>query len=405
MAEMYNAGGSDATGTAHSGLTSANYNITSPYVMQTLGKAQAVSNTPYRAFTTGAGGEAGASSARVASMNPMETNAYQGIAGLNAAGQMQTGMGNVNAATNAQWGPNAASSAMSTYNQAVGQNPLLNQATQGIASMNFQNPMQQGMELTQQATGQFGLPAAQQYMSPYMQQVTEQNKQNAIQDWQRQQPQQQAAGFQAGAGRGSRSALLQAEGQRNLQNQLGDIQAKGSQAAYENAQAQYNADMNRRLTGAGQLFNQGSDIYGRQSTAGENALNRQIDAYNRGMGQFNTQADRQMTGGQNQFNMGTDIFGKQVAGGQAQQQNKQQILNAMYEDFQKEQAHPKEQVNYMMDILKGVPQYSDYSTKSYQTAAPVDPNAAKYAAIKAGLGGLEDAGGLSGVWDKIKGLF
>lgn len=283
--------GADPTGTAYSGLTSANYNLTSPYAAQALGKGFAAASTPYTAFKV-PGGEANASSARVASMNPMETKAYE-----------------------------------------------------GIASMNWQQPVQQGMDLTQQATGQFGLPAAQQYMSPYQQQVIEQNKQAAVQDWQRTQPAAQAQAFQQGAGRGSRSALLQAESQRNLQNQLGDIQAKGQQSAYENAQNQYNADMQRRLTAAGQLFGQGTDIYGRQ-----------------------------------------------IAGGQAQQQNKQQQLSAMYEDFLKEQGYPKEQVSYMMQLLGSVPTYQDYSTKSYQTAAPVNQQTATAGGIEALLNSLLGGG-------------
>ena len=212
MAEPYSPTGASSTGTAYGANQTANYQMTSPYAMEALGKAQAAASTPYQAFTTGAGGEAGASSARVASMNPMETNAYT-----------------------------------------------------GIASMGFQNPMQQGMDLTQQASGQFGLPAAQQYMDPYQQQVVEQQKKAAIQDYARSLPGQTAAAYQAGAGRGTRAALVQAEGQRNLQNNLQDIQAKGSQSAYENAQQQYNADMARKMTGAGQLYNQGTDIYGRAS--------------------------------------------------------------------------------------------------------------------------------------------
>lgn len=94
---------------------------------------------------------------------------------------------------------------------------------------------------------QFGLGAAAQYMSPYMQNVVERQKQAAVQDYARNLPALQAAGVKAGARGGTREALLQAEARRNLTSQLGDIEAQGTQAAYQQAQAQYNADRARML--------------------------------------------------------------------------------------------------------------------------------------------------------------
>jgi hypothetical protein len=103
--------------------------------------------------------------------------------------------------------------------------------------------------------------------------------------------------------------------------------------------------------------------------------------------------------------MGTDIYGRQIAGGEAQRNQRQKTLDTMHEDFLKEQNYPREQIAGMMGVLGQVPQYSDYSTKAYQTAAPVDPNAAKFASAGLGLDTLQQGGGLSGIWDQIKGLF
>lgn len=288
--------GPSATGTAYSGLTSANYGITSPYVMDVLGKGAAASNVGYTPFKL-PGGEGQADSARVANLNPMESNAYS-----------------------------------------------------GIASMNWQNPMYQGMGATSSVLGSsFGdQGTAQSFMSPYQQQVVDQQKKAAMQDYARTLPGQSANAFQAGAGRGTRAALLQAEGQRNLQSNLQDIQAKGLQSAYEQGQNQYNQEMNRRLSA-----------------------------------------------GQQAWGMGTDIYGRNIAGGEAQRQQKQAELNAMYEDFQKETGMPKENANYMMQLLGQVPQYQDYSTKAYQTAAPNDPNAA-YANALGALGTYAGGGANSG---------
>jgi len=86
------------------------------------------------------------------------------------------------------------------------------------------------------------------YMSPYMQQVVDIQKReaNRTSDIQRNVNQAQAVG--QGAFGGSRSAIVEAERQRNLGTQLGDIQAQGSQASYQQAQQQFNAEQQARLT-------------------------------------------------------------------------------------------------------------------------------------------------------------
>ena len=520
--------------------------------------------------------------------------ATQALGGIDTGNIMQQGMGMMTGAGTSQFGAQQANQYLNPMRQAVGTNAGLNAATQAFGQAGGAQGMQQGMQrLSQLGESTFGQEEAKKYMSPYQQQVVEQQKQEAIRDYQKQQPGQSAAAFQAGAGRGTRSALLQAEAQRNLQNQLGDIQAKGSQAAFENAQkmygedaarrmqaaqsqissgtditgrqaqlgtedlarkqqqyetaarlygedtarkltagqsavnaaaditrqqaqlgteelarrqqqydaaqaqynadkarqmqgaqtslssymdlagrqtqageselnrrqqqydaamAQYNADkarqaaagqatfgqgsdiygkqyqygadeqarnrdiyntamgqynteMQNRLAASGQLFNQAGDIYNRQYTAGDTQQQRQIDAYNRSMDQFNAEQNRRMGIGQQLYGMGTDIYGRQIAGGEAQRAQRQKVLDAMYEDFQQERDYPQKQIAGMMGVLGQVPQYSDYSTKAYQTAAPVDPAAAKAAAAGLGLDTLQKAGGASGIWEQLKGLF
>jgi hypothetical protein len=101
---------------------------------------------------------------------------------------------------------------------------------------------------------QFGPGSAAQYMSPFMQDVVERQKREAIQDYARQIPGMQAAGIRSGARGGTREALVQAEAQRNLANQLGGIQATGLQSAYQQAMQQYNVDQAQRMQA--QLANQ-----------------------------------------------------------------------------------------------------------------------------------------------------
>jgi hypothetical protein len=90
------------------------------------------------------------------------------------------------------------------------------------------------------------------YMSPYQQLVVDREKEEARRQSRimEQQLGLQAAG--AGSLGGYREAIMQAERQRNLEDQLGDIQAAGSQQAFEQAQRAFEADRAARLQ-AGQF--------------------------------------------------------------------------------------------------------------------------------------------------------
>jgi hypothetical protein len=90
------------------------------------------------------------------------------------------------------------------------------------------------------------------YMNPYQQLVTDVEKREAARQSQMMGSQigQQAAG--AGGLGGYREAIMQAERERNLGQQLGDIQTRGGQAAFQQAQQAFEADRAARLQ-AGQL--------------------------------------------------------------------------------------------------------------------------------------------------------
>jgi hypothetical protein len=98
------------------------------------------------------------------------------------------------------------------------------------------------------STDSFTKPgSADQYMNPYQQQVTDIQKREAARQSSIQGVQQQAQATQAGAFGGSRDAIMRAERERNLSQQMGDIQATGSQAGFQNAQQQFNAEQAARL--------------------------------------------------------------------------------------------------------------------------------------------------------------
>lgn len=80
-------------------------------------------------------------------------------------------------------------------------------------------------------------PEAQQaYMSPYMQNVVEQQQKDARRQAEIERQAVQAQAVRQGAFGGSRSAIVEAENQRNLQDRLAQIQAAGSQQAFQQAQ-------------------------------------------------------------------------------------------------------------------------------------------------------------------------
>jgi len=90
-----------------------------------------------------------------------------------------------------------------------------------------------GEAYRQQATS---ADAMGQYMSPYMQNVVDVQQKDAMRQAEIARQGTQAQAVKAGAFGGSRSAIVEAENQRGLQDRLAQIQATGSQAAYDKAQ-------------------------------------------------------------------------------------------------------------------------------------------------------------------------
>jgi hypothetical protein len=102
----------------------------------------------------------------------------------------------------------------------------------------------------------------QQYMSPYAQGVVDVQKREALTDAQKAQLTTNLGAARQGTYGGARQLLATTERERNLQNQLGDIQARGTQAAYEAAQKGIESERAARLQQAqtygtlGQQFGQ-----------------------------------------------------------------------------------------------------------------------------------------------------
>jgi hypothetical protein len=172
--------------------------------------------------------------------------------------------------------------------------PLQEQAQYGAANMSG------GPQAFQQNIGS--------YMSPYMQNVVDVQKQEAARQSGILGTQQQAQAAQAGAFGGGRDAIMRAERERNLGQQMNQIQAQGSQAAYDQAANQF-----------------------RQGLTQDVAINQL----------------------QNQY------------GGQ-QQQLAQKGLDLGYQDFLNQQNYPYKQLGFMSDMLRGLPLGQQSTQQIYQ---------------------------------------
>jgi hypothetical protein len=128
---------------------------------------------------------------------------------------------------------------------------------QTVNAQNLQNfQMQAAANVApsgQVGTQSFTQPGtAGQYMSPYVQQVVDLQQKNAIEKWQQANETQRAQAAAAGAYGGTRQAVEEATGQRDLQLQLAEIQATGLQNAYQQAQQQFNQEQAAQMQ-AGQF--------------------------------------------------------------------------------------------------------------------------------------------------------
>jgi hypothetical protein len=183
------------------------------------------------------------------------------------------------------------------------------------------------------------------YMNPYMQGVVEQQKKAAIQDYQRQMPGLQSEAYKVGAGRGTRSALMQSEANRNLQNNLQNIQAAGSQNAWQQGMDQFNAEQNRRLQAGETLGNMGNAYY------------------------------NQMLG----------INAAQQGAGATLQGQHQKLFDTAYEDYLASQRFPYQQLGFLADTFAGIP-VSGSSSSFYTPTSK--PSVSYPGAISTGLGYL-----------------
>ena len=136
---------------------------------------------------------------------------------------------------------------------------MLQQGLSGIAGTGMASARpyyEAGLSALGSSMGAFGPQQAQQYMNPYQQAVVDVAKREAVRSAQ---PTFRGIGDRAesvGAFGGSRQAIAEAEANRNLQQQLGDIQTTGMQQAFQQGRGAFEAQKAREAAGAARLFGQ-----------------------------------------------------------------------------------------------------------------------------------------------------
>ena len=204
-------------------------------------------------------------------------------------------------------------------------------------------------EFTKGLGQRFTADTAQQYMSPYQQAVVDVEKREAIRQAERGMQDIGASAVGAGGFGGSRQAILEAEAGRNLQQRLGDIQTRGSQAAFESGQRAFEAQKARERQAASGLMSLGQQAP-RQALAELTALS--------GIGE-------------------------------AQRGMQQQGLDLAYQDFMKRQQYPYDLLGQYQSTVYGYP---------YQSFAQYQPTARPSAAqnLAGVLGAVGKIAGPSG---------
>jgi hypothetical protein len=267
-----------------------------------------------------------------------------------------------------------------------------------------------------QAPDQFGQQQINQYMSPYMQNVVDVQKREAVRDARQGQIVQDLGAARQGTYGGSRQLLAGLERERNLGTQLGDIQARGLQSGFEQAAQQFERDRAAGMEAQRQnlasqistqqlrtttdlevaMSNLSNDQQSRvQNMAAENQM-RGMNAENSLRAALaNQQADMEMqraTEQSRQFGsqqglaglaqtgqMGQTLstigsaqsqadqarLGMQQGTAAQQQAMNQQYLDTAYQDFIRQRDYPMEQLQQYSSLLRGVPVTPNSTSTTY----------------------------------------
>lgn len=330
-----------------------------PTVERMVGKAEALTSAPYQTY----GGQ------RIAETTGAQEAARAGVAGLQTPGQFGTATGLAG---------QAGLAGLSAGQYTPGQ--FLAPLTQAQQLQQFQAGAPGGV---QSGLGSFVAPGVTaQYMSPYMQDVVDVQKREAVRAAQQGQLGANLAAARQGTYGGARQLLAQTERERNLQDQMSKIQATGSQAAYDAAQRAFEAEQARGLQAGLQTQQLGTQtgLQNLQALLGVQQLGAQQGMQSQQLNQQALMEAQRLAEQSRQFGGTLGLQGAQAAtqaastlgqlgtAGQAAdlqrlqaqeqfgglgQQAQQRALDLAYQDFITQQQYPYKQLGFLSDILRG----------------------------------------------------
>lgn len=348
-----------------------------PYFENVTARAQAESYQPYQQYGTD----------RIAGFTPAQQQVQQNILGLGAPNQFgagstlayQAGLG----ALGQQYNPNQFSA-------------------QQVQAPQMERYGLQGPEM-------FGSQQAQQYMSPFIQQALEPQMREAVTGARRAQVAQDLGSARQGTYGGSRQALASLERERNLGQQLGDIQSRGMETAFGQAQQQFERDRAAGMTTGQQNLQaalqqqqlgtqtglQASLANQQQNLEGQR-LGEQSRQFGSQQGLAGLQAAGQMgqtLGNLGQYQQQADLqrLGAQGAAAGEQRGLQQQYLDQDYADFLRQRDYRTERLGQFSNILRGLPVGLNSTNTTYAT-----PPSMSSQVLGGGLGALGLARTLGG---------
>ena len=206
------------------------------------------------------------------------------------------------------------------------------------------------------AAGEFDSAMAQKYMDPFMQNVVDIQKQQAILEDARQKSARDAAAVQAGAFGGSRQAVQEGLAQEALARNLANIQATGSKEAFAQAQNQFERDREARIgvERAQAAERQAAEKLGLGATELSGQQAAQLAELGKAARAGDVEAAQLLEGI-----------------GQAQRAREQQQLTTAYEDFVRQRDYPREQLQFFSSVLRGIPVQPSTETQKFQAYNPI----------------------------------
>tara|TARA_R100001443_G_scaffold93729_1_gene100312 strand:- start:1920 stop:3275 length:1356 start_codon:yes stop_codon:yes gene_type:complete len=246
---MSKGGGGGGPQTTESTVTQTNLpEYAEPYFTRLMQRSEAESLQPYRPYT----------GQRLAQQSPAAQRALarqtalglsSGPVEMNQASDIARGVASAGSATAGQdiatYDPADITSTYQTGTFDSGYDPTNFEANYGTERFTGFIPAQQYQ------SQDFGTDVAQRYMNPFQQMVTDIEKREATRSSDIMGKGIGDAATQQGGLGGYREAIVQAERERNLGQQLGDIQARGSRDAFAQAQQQFERDRASRFGAAG----------------------------------------------------------------------------------------------------------------------------------------------------------